>query len=817
MKADTQQFVKENLSVPGRTDSWRLFEPNDPNAPLYRARMIRTVSDFTPYSMGANALNALILTWLFASQVNPVIGVLWLLAVGLQIARAHNAWWRGRNKQFLRASPRAINHATVFALLQGLTWGLVPIILFPGADAGGQLVIAVLTTGMICAGAFVLSAIRQAAFTFVGVLAASTAAIILYTDSAVAPYLGLLMVIYSVIVIGSITNLSATIVSRLIAESQAESQRHVIGLLLRDFEEHASDILWEVDEHQVLRHASPRLLAVLGIAENATDALPFGDLLQRIAFPDREGSTSLAKLHHVLTGEMPFRDVSLKLSLDGSVRWWTITAKPLTNESGKVIGWRGILADVTETRVTHESLVRLAHHCSLTGLANRHYFVTRLAEDLHNLESGRHLAVLYVDLDDFKKVNDTFGHSYGDILLKNISSRLQETVREEDLVARLGGDEFAVLLHDVNDQEQAMSYAMRLLEHVEPAYRVNGSLMPVGMSIGVALAPFHGERPDELMRAADLAMYAAKSGGKGAVEFYSTGMGELNRRKRLLEEDLRHVVERNELQLVYQAQVSIETGLITAFEALARWEHPILGSIAPTEFIPIAEETGHIEAIGDWVLLEACTEACKWPAQIGVAVNVSAAQAMSGTLLESVKRALSSSGLNVRRLELEITESIFLNENPENLRVLHDLRNLGAKIALDDFGVGYSSLSYLSRFPFSSLKIDRAFTQEIVTSEQSRSIIRAIVALARSMGMTIIAEGVERPEQINILNRLGADWAQGYLFAVPVSANQVGPTLANWEVRSSGAVSDGRPSRQAQFSTGQIHTKPAGARQEYGQ
>ena len=529
-----------------------------------------------------------------------------------------------------------------------------------------------------------------------------------------------------------------------------------------------------------LRHASPRLLEMLGLAENAIDALPFADLLRRKAFADREGSAGLEHLEECLSGEKPFRDIGLKLNLDGAVRWWTVTAKPLTNETGHVMGWRGVLADVTETRDTHESLVRLAHHCSLTDLANRHYFVMRLSDDLRNLSDRRHLAVLYIDLDDFKKVNDSFGHSIGDKLLKNIASRLQETVRQDDLVARLGGDEFAVMLHDVQDETQALSYAKRLIDFVEPAYRVDDKVMPVGMSIGVALAPLHGKKPDELMRAADLAMYAAKAEGKGTVCVFSPAMGEQNRRRRLLEAGLQDAMKHDQLHLVYQPQVNIETGEVTSVEALARWEHPILGTIAPTEFIPIAEETGQIEAIGRWILKRACLQACEWPEQIGLSVNVSTTQAVTDTLIESVQEALNHSGLAVERLELEITESIFLSDNPASLRLLHSLRDLGVRVAMDDFGVGYSSLAYLRKFPFSSLKIDRAFTHEVVTSEQSRAIIRAIIGLARSMGMTIIAEGVERPEQVRILKRLGADCAQGYLFAVPVSGSSVNATLDQW-------------------------------------
>jgi len=299
------------------------------------------------------------------------------------------------------------------------------------------------------------------------------------------------------------------------------------------------------------------------------------------------------------------------------------------------------------------------------------------------------------------------------------------------------------------------------------------------------------------MRAADLAMYAAKAQGKGTVCVFSPEMGELNRRRRLLEEDLRHAVKTDQLKLVYQPQVNIEPGEVMAVEALARWEHPSLGTIAPTEFIPIAEETGQIEAIGRWILQEACVQACTWPAHIGLSVNVSTAQALSENLIRSVRHALTHSGLKVQRLELEITESIFLSDNPASLRLLHELRDLGTRVTMDDFGVGYSSLAYLRRFPFSSLKIDRAFTHEVVTSEQSRAIIRAIVGLARSMGMTIIAEGVERPEQIRILKSLCAESAQGYLFAAPVSSADISETLRRWQPGRHAAISKSGESRHS--------------------
>ncbi len=739
-------------------------------------------TDYIPFAMVAALLNALVIGVVFRDQLGLLPTMLWVVCIALGVTRMHAAWHVARIRPRQRASQRTLNRITIYAAVHASLWGSLPIMLFAEADATGQIFLVALLTGLLCAGAFILASVREAAIIYVATLGLLSAGAIAASGTPAGMPIGLLLLIYTVSVSFAVVHLSNNVVSRLVAETQGETQQHVIGLLLKDFEEHASDILWEMDENGTLRHASPRLLEVLGIAEHATTTLPFLDLLARVGNGSRQTAIAFEALAVHFAGTVPFRDFELNLGTGDRSRWWTITAKPLVSEVGHVVGWRGILADVTATRDTRENLVKLAHHCSLTGLANRHHFVTRLTDEMRRLHAGSRLAVLYIDLDDFKKVNDSFGHAHGDALLRNIADRLQLTVRESDLVARLGGDEFAIMLHDVRDESHALGYAQRLLDFIEPAYKVDGVPMPVGMSIGLALAPEHGQRADELMRAADLAMYAAKSAGKGAVRLYSLEMGESSRRRRIIEDGLRTAIASNQLKLVYQPQVAIDTGQIKAFEALLRWEHPTLGHLAPAEFIPIAEETGQIDSIGSWVVHQACDAARDWPANIGVAINVSATQTLTDKLARSVVQALRTSGLNVRRLELEITESIFLDDDPDVLRNLHELRDLGVKIALDDFGVGYSSLAYLRRFPFNSLKIDRAFVQEMVTSDQSRSIVRAIVALASCLGMIVIAEGVERREQQDILTRMGADWAQGYLYSEPVAAQQVLPLLARWEV-----------------------------------
>ena len=411
---------------------------------------------------------------------------------------------------------------------------------------------------------------------------------------------------------------------------------------------------------------------------------------------------------------------------------------------------------------------------TLTGLANRAAFGRRLDEAHAGLSrTGTPFAVLAIDLDRFKHVNDTLGHELGDAVLRVVAQRLRAVVRDGDCAARLGGDEFAVLQVGVADAGEAEVLARRIVDLLGRAYVVQGHLVAIGASVGISLAGPDAVPPEHLLRHADLALYRAKADGRDTFRFFEPVMDERLRARRELELDLRKALALRQFELHFQPQMNLSTDRLVGCEALIRWRHPTRGMVSPAEFIPLAEETGLIVPIGEWVVRTACREAVLWPESLSVAVNLSPAQFKSRKLVEVVASALSSSGLAPRRLELEITEGVLLQENEANLATLHALRDLGLRISMDDFGTGYSSLNYLRSFPFDKIKIDRSFVADISTKPDCVAIIRAIASLGLSFGMTTVAEGVETADQMRRIRDEGCTDVQGYLISRPVPAPDI--------------------------------------------
>ena len=440
-------------------------------------------------------------------------------------------------------------------------------------------------------------------------------------------------------------------------------------------------------------------------------------------------------------------------------------------------GWVATHDDITDRRRTEAQIERMARSDVLTGLANRVQFRERLNDLLLQSRATDPVAILLVDLDRFKAVNDTLGHPIGDKLLCAAAQRLRQFVRQNDLVARLGGDEFAIIQTGASQPAAAKSLADRLVHGFAEPFEIGDDQVQVGASVGVALSPDDGVDPDELLKRADLALYDAKSTGRGTLSFFRSEMNERAQGRRALEIDLRQAEARGELELHYQPILALNTNRVTCFEALLRWRHPVRGMVMPDSFIPLAEETGLIESLGVWVLREAFAQATTWPSHVGIAVNLSPVQFKSGKLLGVVAAALTASGIEPQRVELEITESVRLTEDAANLVTLHELRSLGVRICLDDFGVGYSSLSYLRSFPFKKIKIDRSFIRDVVDNTEAAAIVRAITTLGASLGMLTTAEGVELPEQVQVLRSLGCDEAQGYLFSRPLPASELDTML----------------------------------------
>ena len=450
-------------------------------------------------------------------------------------------------------------------------------------------------------------------------------------------------------------------------------------------------------------------------------------------------------------------------------------------------GYLVAVVDITERRKAEARIAHMAHHDGLTDLPNREHFQERLKQALGQAD-GKRVGVLYMDLDLFKNINDSFGHPVGDRLLKQVAERLTTAVRGANLAARLGGDEFAVILAADVSPNEASACASLLIDMVKAPYDLDGQEMVIGASIGIALSPGDGTTPEELMRNADMALYRAKSDGGGVHRFFEREMDLQAQRRRDMELDLRRAFANGEFELHYQPLVSIASDRISGFESLLRWHHPDKGMISPAEFIPVAEDIGLIIQLGEWVLREACAEAVKWPAEVKVAVNLSPAQFRSRNLVQVVISALAQSGLSPTRLELEITESIFLAETDANLAILHQLRELGVGISMDDFGTGYSSLSYLRSFPFDKIKIDRSFVKDLAQRPDCGAIVRAISGLGRSLNITTTAEGVETEDQLDWLRAEGCNEVQGFLFSAARPAAEIGKLLADFGERTSRAA-----------------------------
>ena len=528
------------------------------------------------------------------------------------------------------------------------------------------------------------------------------------------------------------------------------------------------------DSDQRLLVWNRRFLAIFGLAPE----------LLRPGMPARE----LIEL--TAGGSEIFRESADEIFAENERRWSEGTSSVFLREltDGRAIsimhepiasgGWLTTYEDITERRRAEAKISHMARHDALTNLPNRVLFREHMEESLGRLRRDESLAVLCLDLDRFKHVNDTLGHPVGDDLLQAVAVRLLGCVRESDVVARLGGDEFAVVQIGCNQPAEAAQLAARIIDVLSAPYDLKNHHVVVGASIGVAVTPTDGSDPDQLLKSADLALYRAKADGRGTYRFFEPAMDARAQTRRLLETELRTALRDGEFELYYQPIVQLGTDEIAAFEALVRWNHPRRGMVAPLDFISVAEESGLIVRLGAWVLRNACAEAATWSKPVRVAVNLSPMQFKSPELAQTVFSAIAASGLAPDRLELEITESALLQDTEATLATLHQLRSFGVRIAMDDFGTGYSSLSYLRSFPFDKIKIDRSFIHELSTRGDCQAIVRAVTGLGSSLGIATTAEGVETHEQLKLLRREGCTEVQGYLFSPPRPAAEVEELLA---------------------------------------
>ena len=449
-------------------------------------------------------------------------------------------------------------------------------------------------------------------------------------------------------------------------------------------------------------------------------------------------------------------------------RAFSVVNKPIAGG-----GWLATHEDVTERQRSEDRIAHMARHDALTDLPNRMLLLEQLNHEIKRVKRGECLAVLCLDLDQFKSVNDALGHHIGDELLKLVGERLRGCTRELDVVARMGGDEFAIIMTQMEQAADAATLSKRIRDSVIKPYQVEGHQIVTDISIGISVAPMDAVESNELLRNADMALYDAKADGRGTFRFFEPEMNTRMKVRRELEMDLRKALATEQFELYYQPLVVLETNEVNGFEALLRWNHPARGMISPADFIPIAEETGLIVPLGEWVLKAACNEAVDWPEHIKVAVNLSPAQLNCRNLVSMVTSALNETGMPPHKLQLEITETVLLQNTFTTLATLHELRKMGVQIALDDFGTGYSSLSYLRSFPFDKIKIDRSFIQDLSNGAEPLAIVNAVAGLAKCLNMTSTAEGVETQQQMDVLQAIGCTEMQGYLFSHARPASEI--------------------------------------------
>lgn len=552
-------------------------------------------------------------------------------------------------------------------------------------------------------------------------------------------------------------------------------------LLFKTFEDSGTGWFWATDAQGNITYLSHSVADVFGQSVDDLLGIPLVNL-----FHPALSASARERLPFVLNRQVNFDKLTLQSSQTGTQRWWEVSGRLSRNAAGAFDGYLGCCIDVTERLASSESASQLAMFDALTGLPNRLNMAQFLA--VHS-GPGRRCAVVVLDLDRFKAVNDSLGHPAGDELLTQVANRLVKIIGDREKIFRLGGDEFTIILPNCDDRDTLGELAFKIIELLSQPYSTNGMRCVIGTSVGIAIGPHDGGSGDDLIRKADLALYAAKSSGRGSFKFFSDNLLRIAEDRRVLEEDLRDALARGELSLFYQPQVNANTDQVTGVEALVRWNHPTRGPISPAIFVPIAEEANLIGALGEWTVRKACEDAAGWPCAIRVAVNVSPIQFASDALPTVITSALAYSGLQPSRLELELIEGVFLSESAETDAMFARLKAIGVRLALDDFGTGYSSLGYLRTAPFDKIKIDHSFVcGATLPGSRNGAIIAAIVALAGALDMETTAEGIETIDQLDLMRDLGVGHIQGFLYSKAISSEALCETISDgtWIISPAG-------------------------------
>ena len=730
----------------------------DELAGIVRANQLASVAALVPAIMMANLISGAVLLMAFWSGGADQLLGLWATALCFACGATMLRNVRSKGAQALKTrSKRSIDRMARGSAILGIIWGVVPIIIVPNSDSIGHMALGTIMVAMAFAGCFLLARIPSAAFGFVLPIMIGYMFGMQIQGTSVYGLLAILSMVYIGMLAVCIQWSYARYVEQLLGEAAIKEQEQVISLLLRDFEETTSDWLWQINEDGGIMN----MPSVADGNKQQSVFLKPGDKLVDIFKP----CAGLKTLKNCLDTHTAFQDIVIPLRGDLGEQWWQLTGKPIY-ENGFFAGFRGVASDVTSSKESEDRIAYLAHFDALTGLPNRVSMLESLEQHLRApLVRGRQRALLWLDLDNFKWVNDTMGHPAGDKLLRLVADRIAGACDEYDTIARLGGDEFAISIDREGGRLEIEHFVDQLSAELARPYQLLGSSARCSASIGVRLFDSFTPDSETLLKHADLALYQAKSNGRSGWCMFTPDLELKARQRREIERDLQRALENDELMIYFQPQVDATTYEVVGCEALLRWMHPKKGLVYPGSFIEAAEDSGLITRLGDWVIRATLEQARRLPDHVRVAVNISPLQVHSANLFPTIVNALAVNELDPSRLDLEITESVLMTDTDFTLERLHQLKELGVRISLDDFGTGFSSLSYLRNFPFDKVKIDKSFISDMETSEDSRAITVATLGLAKALGLSCTAEGVETEYQSRFLREAGCDELQGFFIS----------------------------------------------------
>jgi diguanylate cyclase (GGDEF)-like protein/PAS domain S-box-containing protein len=756
MDLDQQEVDSADLadeSVDADIGSQRLREAHLHNG------QAQTRALFAPYFAVTGVAAALLVAWAMFGNVRIELIGAWLAAVAFaNWTNYRGAVQEGSSAGSRSAEGRSVVRSIAEAIGIAAVWSTLPVYAFATQSHEVQVVIGGAMGAMIVA-AISLASAPAAAFAFIATMTAALCCAYYLGSGQLDLKLGLTIVGVAAVAICGVSRITRWTFDQLQTIAKVRTQWESVRLLLKEYEHRGVGWLWQVDAENRVVYISSRMTSLLG--RSASQLIGH-------SLPATLGGNS--ELGRTLLARQPFANLEMELKTRRGTRWISLAGDPIIDMAGQFQGFRGVGSDITEVRKTQERLTNLANMDVLSGLPNRGRVRQLLGESLSTATSGNvPCAIMFLDLDGFKPVNDTFGHPKGDAVLKSVSQRLVKEVSDWGHVGRMGGDEFAIVIRDAQSRKKVEDLARRIIAAVAEPYHIDKAEIRIGVSIGCAFGPIDGQSVDDLIQKADLALYQAKGQGRGTCCYFSADMQNEAEDRLRLEQDLRQALVLKQFRLDYQPLINAADQSLMGFEALIRWHHPTRGMVSPVEFIPLAEESGLIMDLGDWVIDEACRAASVWPDYINVALNLSARQLILPALPNTVSEALAKYRLKANRLELEVTESVFLGDSECSLDVLKRLRALGVGIALDDFGTGYSSLGYLNKAVFHKLKIDGSFVREAASNRETVAIIQSIVQLAKSFRMTVTAEGVETADDFTRMRDLGCHQIQGYLFGRPMS------------------------------------------------